>query len=450
MIEPLITEQYLPCSHAELYGTDNRKKLPEDDTVVGLGHDILLVPMNKGFKLSTRGAVLYASDSSAELLRVVARKHRLGDLLNRPEGSKAELERFHSYGLLAFYPAPMNGKLEIMGVPDRLRGLYVNEEFSWFSYFPSRIELDLSNRCNYQCIHCSRQASSSDESIQNELRLDEIKVILSDAAKNGILSLQLMGGEPFLHPHFFDICEHAKRERIQHLATSSNGSLIHKETAKRLAGYFDEIQLSLHGAVENTHDEIVGNQGAWRKIRAAAEALSANGVKVRLSFTIMERNVGEIESMPAVAKELGAASIRFLSLSNQGRGKDLKGWCKEERSLIGSRLRKMLLKEKERNTGLGIQCGGFPPLEPIRTNALFYGCPAGRELLYIGADGRTSCCGVVEEYVGNIRCSPVLKLWHHPKMVELRKSPGCDCTYRPVCAGPCVGDFRHPYSDKVK
>ena len=164
----------------------------------------------------------------------------------------------------------------------------------------------------------------------------------------------------------------------------------------------------------------------------------------------MEKNVEEIELMPTLAKELGAASIRFLSLSNQGRGKNLKGWCQDERSLIGSRIKVLFLKEKERNTGLKIQCGGFPPLEPINANASFYGCPAGRDLLYIGSDGRTSCCGVVEEYIGSIRYSPILELWHHSKMIELRKSQGCNCTYKYICAGPCVANSKNPYSDKIK
>ena len=196
MIESLITEQNLPCNNEELYGTDKRKELPNENALIGLRNDILLLPMNKGFKLSTRGAVLFVDDNSVALLKKLVQKNMMSDLMNQNKESKSELERFNYYGFLSFGSASTNGKLDILEVPNWVKQLYKNNEFSWFSYFPTKIELDLSNYCNLQCIHCSRDAYSLKKSMSNELNLDEIKNIISDAAKNGVLSLQLMGGNP--------------------------------------------------------------------------------------------------------------------------------------------------------------------------------------------------------------------------------------------------------------
>jgi radical SAM protein with 4Fe4S-binding SPASM domain len=335
----------------------------------------------------------------------------------------------------------------LLSVPEDVKNLYSEPIFSWFSYYPTKIEIDLTNRCNLQCIHCSRMASPV-APVKGELTIGEIKAFISQAAKLGVFSLQLMGGEPLVYKGFFEVCEHARVHGVRHLNTSSNGFAIGPDLARRLSGYFSEIQLSLHGATANTHDRIVGKQGAFRRLCLAAEILSAAGVRVNLSFTVMEHNINEIEMVPEVAKDMGAVSLRYLALSDQGRGHALKQWSGRDRSQIGARIRRIYLQQKD--TGpLDIRAGGFPPFSAMNTKATFFGCPAGRDLLYVRSDGCVSCCGVVEEYVGSIRESAVEELWHKHPMVTLRKTPNCECEYRFVCSGPCVAGFKKPYSDKA-
>ena len=51
--------------------------------------------------------------------------------------------------------------------------------------------------------------------------------------------VQISGGEPTLHPHFFDILDYAKSLPIKHLMVNTNGLEIAKnfEFAKRLKTY---------------------------------------------------------------------------------------------------------------------------------------------------------------------------------------------------------------------
>lgn len=447
MIEPFSTEQYLPCSESELFGVDRRRGLPELAVSISLDHDVRLLPMYRGGMLVTAQGLFYADDDMVALVRELAHNPSATDVM--ADASKLqELERLHHYGLLAFDNAP-GGRVVGRDVPDAIRELYAGNDYGWFFYYPTKIELDLSNLCNFECVHCSKEASPH-VAVGRELDFGEIKAIIAEAARLGVDALMLMGGEPLVYRHFFEICEYAKAEGIRRLETSSNGWVVDRDLAQKLAPYFDEIQLSLHGALESTHDAIAKKQGSWKRTTTAAKVLADAGIQVRLSFTVMEQNAGEIELMANVARDIGAAALRFLALSNRGRGKHLKGWTYEERNAIGARIRTLRVQAEESSSGLEVECGGFPPPAPLNTSALFYGCPAGRELLYISAEGLVSCCGVVEEFIGSIREHSIEQFWHHPKMIGLRTSRPCNCDYRCICAGPCIADFDKPYEDKPR
>ncbi len=442
MIEPFTTEQYLPCNVPELHGVDRRKKLPCENIRVGLQTDINILPMFNGFKALIKGqGIFWVDENVLDLLNTLTAYPPLKYIYNQYE---LDLERLNYYGILSFNPSSIK-KVEIHKIPAHVKQIYDDQDFSWFCYVPSKIELDLSNICNFQCIHCSRESSPILSPTRMELEISEIKQIISDAAQLGVLSFQLMGGEPLIYKNFFDVCEYAQKVGIRNLSTSTNGWFIDDEIAYKISLYFSEIQLSLHGALENTHDAIVKKKGAWKNVANAAKYLNSAGVKVRLNFTVMEQNVSELEMMPKISRDWAAQSLRYLILSNQGRGRHLVNWRDEDRDEIGARIKKILLEEQANSTGLDIECGGFPPISQLNIRACFYGCPAGRELLYIGSDGSVSCCGVVDEYIGDIRESPILQLWHHPKMVELRKSPKCNCAYKYICAGSCVAGTEEPY-----
>lgn len=454
MIEPYVTEQYLPCNQSELFGMDRRQEIPFANSSLKLKYNITVLPMHVGFLLhvhSTNGTrVLYADKTTMEVLKVVADGSST-DFFNSHTDYRDELERLNYYGLLSS-DGNTEGHLDIRTVPDEIERIYLNGDFGWFSYSPTKIELDLSSLCNFSCIHCSRNALPHITPERQELTIAELRRVVAEAAEVGVISLQIMGGEPLAYKHFFEICEFAKTCGIQHLNTSSNGWLINnKDIASQLAMYFREVQLSLHGSIASTHDAIVGKEGSWERVRQAARYLVDCGIKVRLSFTVMEQNIDEIELMPQLARDIGASSLRYLALSNQGRGKNLKELTKADRASIGMRIKALATQETMRHdASVNIECGGFPPLTELRTNAQFYGCPAGRELLYVSADGSVSCCGVIEEYIGNVRDMSIQQLWHHPKMVQVRVAPRCDCEYRLICSGPCIAGFYNPYDEKVK
>jgi organic radical activating enzyme len=55
--------------------------------------------------------------------------------------------------------------------------------------------------------------------------------------------VQVSGGEPTLHPQFFEILDAAKRRPIRHLMVNTNGLRLanDRDFAKRLAGYMPSL-----------------------------------------------------------------------------------------------------------------------------------------------------------------------------------------------------------------
>ena len=158
---------------------------------------------------------------------------------------------------------------------------------------------------------------------------------------------------------------------------------------------------------------------------------------LNISCTVMNENAHQMDSMIQLARDLQVQSIRFLVLFSKGRGRQLNQWKIEEKLEMANKLR--TLSDKNINS-LKVQSGGFPSYYMIGNNAAIYGCPAGRSLMYISADGDVRACGNLDHMIGNIRDKKIMDLWHSDAMIGLRKKPSCDCPYTDICAGGCLAN----------
>jgi len=106
--------------------------------------------------------------------------------------------------------------------------------------------IEVTDRCNLTCPTCY---ASSSPTHGRHRTLDEIKamfeaVVLSEGEPDVV---QLSGGEPTIHPQFFEIMDLAKTYPIKHLMLNTNGVRIAKDRdfAKRLASYAPDFELYL-------------------------------------------------------------------------------------------------------------------------------------------------------------------------------------------------------------
>jgi len=106
--------------------------------------------------------------------------------------------------------------------------------------------VEIIERCNLQCPICYAESSPHQEGVRS---LEEIEFMLDAVVRNeGEPDIvQISGGEPTIHPQFFEILDMAKQKPIKHLMVNTNGVRIaqDREFAKRLAQYMPGFELYL-------------------------------------------------------------------------------------------------------------------------------------------------------------------------------------------------------------
>ncbi|CAL2103603.1 Radical SAM protein [Tenacibaculum sp. 190130A14a] len=106
--------------------------------------------------------------------------------------------------------------------------------------------IEVTDRCNLSCPTCY---AGSSPSYGRHRTLEEIKEMLDTVVKNEKEPdvVQISGGEPTLHPQFFEILDYAKSLPIRHLMVNTNGIKIAKEKdfVKRLKEYSPDFEIYL-------------------------------------------------------------------------------------------------------------------------------------------------------------------------------------------------------------
>jgi hypothetical protein len=106
--------------------------------------------------------------------------------------------------------------------------------------------VEITDRCNLSCPTCY---AGSSPTYGRHRTLEEVKKMLDTIVEYEKEPdvVQISGGEPTLHPQFFEILDYAKTLPIRHLMVNTNGIRIAKETdfVKRLKNYTPDFEIYL-------------------------------------------------------------------------------------------------------------------------------------------------------------------------------------------------------------
>jgi MoaA/NifB/PqqE/SkfB family radical SAM enzyme len=163
--------------------------------------------------------------------------------------------------------------------------------------------VELTYRCNLDCFFCY-----NDLELQGKpMELSDYERFFRDLASLSCLHLTLTGGEPLVHPRFFEIAA-LGRELGFVLRIKSNGHSLRGRTLKRLKEEIDPfvVEMSLHGASATTHERQTRVEGSFDRLLGNLEEMKAAGLRFKLNSTLTRWNESEIEGMYAIAERFGA------------------------------------------------------------------------------------------------------------------------------------------------
>jgi uncharacterized radical SAM superfamily Fe-S cluster-containing enzyme len=142
--------------------------------------------------------------------------------------------------------------------------------------------------------------------------------------------VQLSGGEPTLHPQFFEILDAVKRRPIRHVMINTNGIRIAQDPAfvERLASYAPRLEVYLQ--FDSLDDEALVNLRGARLSRVRRQALQALE-RIGLSTTlvaVVKRGVNDQEIADIVTHALQWKCVRgvtFQAVQDAGRNDGFDG-----------------------------------------------------------------------------------------------------------------------------
>ncbi|MFM2386955.1 MAG: hypothetical protein RL660_1712 [Bacteroidota bacterium] len=145
--------------------------------------------------------------------------------------------------------------------------------------------IEITDRCNLTCPTCY---AGSSPTYGRHRTLAEVKTMLDLVVENEKEPdvIQISGGEPTLHPDFFEILDYAKTLPIKHIMVNTNGIVIAKdfEFAKRLKSYSPDFEIYLQFD-SFKEDALMSLRGA--NLKSIREKALAHLNKLNLSTTLV-------------------------------------------------------------------------------------------------------------------------------------------------------------------
>jgi len=292
---------------------------------------------------------------------------------------------------------------------------------------PVTVSFQVTDRCNYECVHCYQEHVDHDE-----LGIDEIERILGELADLGVLFLTLMGGEYFMHPHADRILRTAHALGFA-IKLKTTGHHISDKRADFLATVRPlQVDLSMYAASSHLHDKVTKQHGSWQRTYAAARRLVARNIPVQLNAPVMESTQGDLENLRVLARQLGVKHTFDPKVT----GRENRDQEPTDLRLSGDSLARFYANE---DTGIAQfiaeRYDGFDPRTTDRRPLSDAPCRAGAQTININPRGEVWPCNLLPIKCGDLRQQSVRQVWEtSPQLADMRRLRWADIAECNVCA----------------
>lgn len=296
----------------------------------------------------------------------------------------------------------------------------------------------ITDRCNLRCTHCYQSDYACDTPIEDiKLVMRQLDAFTKHFAAKA--HINLTGGEPLACRNFFETLDMIRAADMT-VGVLTNGTLITKEMAKRLASYknLTYIQISIDGPRE-IHDKVRGEGNFDRAVAGAAMIRKYSNIPVYASFTAHRENFRELRSAINACRKARFDYFwtdRVIPF----------GQSEKENCMSSEQFEEFLsvLSEEARKNGrpfnptfvktqraLQFMCG---------TSDMVYHCEAGDTFFTIDEKCRLLACRRMPIEIGNLKEDDLLTLYlDSPIMQKLRRHDIPDdcakCKHAPKCRG---------------
>ncbi|MGH8965613.1 MAG: radical SAM protein, partial [Actinomycetes bacterium] len=162
--------------------------------------------------------------------------------------------------------------------------------------------LDLTRNCQLSCTHCYN--SSGPGGGHGTMTREDWVRVLDEAAEHGVEKVQLIGGEPTMHPHAVELAERALDLGL-HVEVFSNLVHIPAQWWQLFQRDGVTVATSYYSADATQHNAVTG-RSSHRLTRANIELAVRLGVTLRVGIVA----IGDGQRVDEAQRELAAIGVR--------------------------------------------------------------------------------------------------------------------------------------------
>ena len=179
------------------------------------------------------------------------------------------------------------------------------------------MRIEVTTRCNAFCRYCPRTSYRTlwDD---RDLSFETFKTLLPVIADTKMIHLQGWG-EPFLHPHLFEMIARAKKTGCK-VGTTTNGMLLDRQAIARLVkSGIDHVAFSMTGIGEKNDMARNGTQfsrilRAISDLAAQKEALRSETPAISVAYLLLRSHLPDIDLIVPALAGLGIQQVVISTL----------------------------------------------------------------------------------------------------------------------------------------
>jgi radical SAM protein with 4Fe4S-binding SPASM domain len=276
--------------------------------------------------------------------------------------------------------------------------------------------LEITKRCNLDCIHCYHEKARN-----SQMDFSLIELALNKMVEAGVMFLILSGGEPTSHKDFVKIINLATKLGFS-LSIFTNGTLIDDKLIEVfLNSTLTEINISLYAMNEEIHDKITQKKNSFQMTMNALKKLAKTYLAISIKMPILSLNCKEVKKVSDFCNKHGFQfkPDPLITPKNSGDNTPLNSGAKDDELIEAM---KDFPQKREK-------------IDAEETKI----CNAGKNYFAIDSEGDIFPCIQLPYAIGNIKNDSLKELWKSsPFLKKLRSIKAEDLT---SCSNCCYNGY---------
>ena len=164
------------------------------------------------------------------------------------------------------------------------------------NYSRKMLWIEVTNQCNYRCIHCYNLSKPYNTDFLNTQKILDI---VDQAYSLRFNTIQFSGGEPLLHPDIKLILKKASKYDFKAIELYTNLFLLDAEHIKIIKDNKIHVATTMLGSSSKVYDKCTNHIGSFRRWQKSILDLKKHDIPFRISIVRLKQNQYDMRNIKA-------------------------------------------------------------------------------------------------------------------------------------------------------